>query len=856
MTAHVSQQFKSSSGTRLAGIARAVRRRPDVLGLGLLLVLSFLFMSPGLPPWRVAAPMEQLLIFPPWHADFPNIDPRLGGSDILFQQLPWQNWMQHELAAGRFPLWVSGPLGGYPLFAYYQTGVLYPLHWLLALMPISAGFGIILALKVWIAGAGMWFFLRALGLRPGASLLGAIGFMFSASLITWLPWSHTNSTILLPWLALTVYLWLEQRRRGALVGFAALLACALLGGSPEFFFIVAVVAALWALGLLMGEALRAWRGEASGRLSTRDNIMRVVQQAGWLAIAAAVGVLICAAQLLPFFEALGLSHISAIRPLGNVRAEIHLDAGMIVNWVLPRYWGQVSDGVFGTSQLPNETSGYIGFVALLGLIPATIGAVWRQINVRLVLPWAAIALFCWLVVYDDKVGTFLRGLPGFSQMVNERFLLGIGFALLVLGAFGWDWFSRWVQERGGRTTAEEQPSRRWTYVVGLALLAGGAAFMAAYMVGLVPPPNVGEPPGPHQYGVLYPPNTDYRLYWASWEAAVLVGLVGAVLLWATRPRWWRAVPLVMGALLVADSWMFLITYNGTAPAEQYYPQNEFISRLSAVPPNERMIAQGEVLLTHTNLVYGFRDWRAQDPMISERALRASTFLDPDYRKVQWTRYNMILSNIRLQVAPALGIRYFIFPDGVDPNRPAAADPGRPNFERIAGAKGLGLWEAKGVPGFVYLSDYVSAVPGEAEAAQWMTSLAWDNIKAGAALVEAPPDTVAGIARGSDGSTPGAVTVEEYTPGHIKLTVDAARQSLLVVAESYYPGWHATLDGAATPILRANYLSQGVVVPAGRHTVELRYEPDSFRNGALLSGAGLLGLLGLVVWARRRQRKAV
>ncbi|MEO5952197.1 MAG: YfhO family protein, partial [Chloroflexia bacterium] len=114
-----------------------------------------------------------------------------------------------------------------------------------------------------------------------------------------------------------------------------------------------------------------------------------------------------------------------------------------------------------------------------------------------------------------------------------------------------------------------------------------------------------------------------------------------------------------------------------------------------------------------------------------------------------------------------------------------------------------------------------------------------------------PDVVSGIQPPSDGSSPGAASVDEYTPGYIRLTTDGTRSALLVVSESFYPGWHATLDGQPVEILRTNYLSQGVVVPAGKHTIEMKYEPDSFRNGALLSFTGLLGLVGLLVWSRRR-----
>ena len=78
------------------------------------------------------------------------------------------------------PLWASSPVGGQPLFASMQPGVLYPLDLLWVLMPVGAGLAVIMALKLWLAGLGMWFFLRALGFHPAASLMSAVGFMFSA----------------------------------------------------------------------------------------------------------------------------------------------------------------------------------------------------------------------------------------------------------------------------------------------------------------------------------------------------------------------------------------------------------------------------------------------------------------------------------------------------------------------------------------------------------------------------------------------------------------------------------------------------------------------------------------------------
>ena len=132
----------------------------------------------------------------------------------------------------------------------------------------------------------------------------------------------------------------------------------------------------------------------------------------------------------------------------------------------------------------------------------------------------------------------------------------------------------------------------------------------------------------------------------------------------------------------------------------------------------------------------------------------------------------------------------------------------------------------------------------------MAKLTWTQMRSYSAMVEAPATAVSSIVHDPAGTSPGSVNVTEYTPGHIVLSVDALRAGLAVVAESYYPGWQATVDGQPAQILLTNYISQGVVVPEGKHTIEMKYEPESFRNGAFLSLAGVVGLAGLIFWWRK------
>ncbi|MGH7551626.1 MAG: YfhO family protein, partial [Longimicrobiales bacterium] len=97
---------------------------------------------------------------------------------------------------------------------------------------------------------------------------------------------------------------------------------------------------------------------------------------------------------------------------------------------------------------------------------------------------------------------------------------------------------------------------------------------------------------------------------------------------------------------------------------------------------------------------------------------------------------------------------------------------------------------------------------------------------------------------------GAVTWAERGINESTLRVTTDRPALLVLSENYYPAWKVEVDGAATPLFRANYTFRAVPVPAGEHTVRFHYESDVLKASASASIAILLvliavGLIGLI-----------
>jgi uncharacterized membrane protein YfhO len=90
-----------------------------------------------------------------------------------------------------------------------------------------------------------------------------------------------------------------------------------------------------------------------------------------------------------------------------------------------------------------------------------------------------------------------------------------------------------------------------------------------------------------------------------------------------------------------------------------------------------------------------------------------------------------------------------------------------------------------------------------------------------------------------------------SPEHLVLRTDAPQAGLLVVRDSFFPGWEARVDGQPTPLLRADVLFRAVPLPAGSHTVELTFRSRPFERGLLV--AGVAAALTLLLAALPRPR---
>jgi hypothetical protein len=110
--------------------------------------------------------------------------------------------------------------------------------------------------------------------------------------------------------------------------------------------------------------------------------------------------------------------------------------------------------------------------------------------------------------------------------------------------------------------------------------------------------------------------------------------------------------------------------------------------------------------------------------------------------------------------------------------------------------------------------------------------------ANTALVEEPVDVELGPA--------GTAAIQQDRPGAIRIAVETPTRQLLVLAESFHPGWRAAVDGARARALRVNGDFIGVVVGPGIHEVKLRFAPRSFEVGRWTSLAGIAIVLAVAI----------
>jgi hypothetical protein len=96
-------------------------------------------------------------------------------------------------------------------------------------------------------------------------------------------------------------------------------------------------------------------------------------------------------------------------------------------------------------------------------------------------------------------------------------------------------------------------------------------------------------------------------------------------------------------------------------------------------------------------------------------------------------------------------------------------------------------------------------------------------------------------------TTGTIKIQEYKPNYIKYISSNPHEGLAVFSEIYYEnGWNAYIDGKKTEHFPVDYVLRALVVPAGEHTVEFKFEPQVIKTGSIITVISVIGMLSLLI----------
>jgi len=741
-----------------------------------------------------------------WALRFGESAPR-EALDTLLYFLPVYATIAEHFRAGAVPLWNPYQLCGLPWIGTLQGGVFYPPHALYVVLPLHQALAVNGVLHLVITALATAAFVQRLGLGCAAAFLAAVLFTLRGSVGTAPPSPNLLEAITwLPVGAVALVGLARGRGRRSMALLAAATAMSFLAGYPQ-----PTVYIVYAWGTLFVALL----------IHERPTVRDVAARSAGFAAALTLGAMVAAVQLLPALE---------LMTSGTRAAEGLTDRTMfpVAPWVTP-----------ATSVLWRQTiagTPYALGVMALALVPAAMLAPGRH-----VIGWWALGVTAlsaaWALGRLTPLFDVYLALPALRLFRNPgRLLIVTDFAVAVAAALG-------LSAVIGRARPDASPAGRRNHVLPIVLTAlalaavmelvrrgwapGGGWLVSTFAVvslGTIVallcahaswrPAIGGVVVLAATIEIASNPGSEFRLPYAAADLApyeMLAKEFRHLAQVAGHDRVWRALPgLDPSNALKLSAWYRLRTINDYEPVN-LQRQADFFTYFS----------DGATQAKRIPWLFGGDVQRVDAP--------------PDGTPPATRRRLLDLA----------AVRYVVFVRGALMAPVVAAFVAQARLVQGEPTANLVVLENPRALPRAFVTYRARTAPHDPDALlRTMSAEAFDPLVE--SFVEGPPPFVAAADAPARGH-PVAFVRDDETD--VELDVTLVRPGLVVLADSFYPGWRATVDGTAAPIVATNHLFRGVPAPAGTHRVRFVYAPMSVRAGGLVSVVGLCVLGWLVVRAR-------
>ena len=745
--------------------------------------------------------------------------------DLATYSYPLKYSLAKSFNEGEIGLWDRHMAAGFPILAAFQAGAFYPPNVAFYLLSFFDALRCIFLLHFLIAATGAYCLCRRWKSPPYLSMVAAILFAFGGTTVSLTNLlNHFQTTVWLPWMVLCWEHLLDERSWKTFSLLTIVLLNGLLAGSPEVY--------VFSLGILVLDGFR---------LSARGQGLTVIRMTFLLVIVNLIVVALGMIQFLPTFELLLESRRGGLIPF-NEASYWSLRPMSLLGLIFP---DKEVDGnsplgmrLFFAPEAPFLLSHYIGVLSMLGVCAWFYHASWRErvLNLSVIAASLVLALGSLSPVYTflfEHVAAFrsirfpekfffltfvfvlfvvLRGLAALhdAKHAHRHFAAAVLLSLLFLwgGVYSflrlqpevlYAQLTHWSQTDSGASSASAVLFNLERQI------AVTAALFIVYFCGSI------------------------EILGNTLKHGLVTVIVLLDIVTANKP-----LKLALDSEAVTSNKPVLQQPDLSRNRLFYYPSGANLHPSSLLvggrPSFEKTVALSfDNLLPNAGVLYGFDYFQEIDALARQPY---TDFLD---------FANRLPPEKRIKIFRSLNIRYVV-----------AFQPLEIQGLRLVGRFPEHFSWLYEVDQPVPRSYIASTIINETQTGRILELMSSAEFDPAQQVILMEP-----VAQDSNRSTAGKTRIVQYTNTNVVIEALLNAPGILVLTDSYYPGWKVFVDGQESSILRANHFFRGVRLTPGTHRIEFKYQPLSFTIGASISFLTLIVLSGISIvryFAWRKSRR--
>ncbi len=685
-------------------------------------------------------------------------------TDPIRQQIPWKSLTIDLEKKLQLPLWNPYNFSGTPHLANFQSGVFYPFNLLFFVLPFHLSWTFFIFIQPLLAAIFIFIYLNNLKLTKASSLFGAIIFAFCGFSIAWMYWGNIINTAL--WLPFILYLidkiFIEKTIKLKWFIFLTLaLTFSFFAGHLQIFFYVWIVSTLYFIY----------------RWFEKDRRIKTLLSFGvWIILF----LLITSLQWVSTLQFIRLSARNAdlaqwsdpgwFIPIQNV-----------IQFLFPDFFGNPATlnyfGIFNYGE-------FIGYVGIIGLILAIFAIFFRREKNTYFFTFLLVVSLVFALPNFISTLPYKLSIPFLSTSQPTRLMFVIDFALSILAAFGLDLYFK------------QKNIKKILTVLILVLIAilSTWGFILGGAFNLISSQDLAV----SKRNLIFPT----VLFTISLVFLISFYLKDKIKL---SPKIVKVFPYLIIGLLIFDLFRFGWKFLPFTNAKYLYPKTKTISFLTKNLGNNRLMeTDSRIFPPNFSIMYKLQSIDGYDPLYLQRygeLMAAIGRNKPDINPP--FGFNRIITpqGYLSPIFSLMGVKYIV----------SFEELNIPGFDKVFEEKATKVYKNPTFFERVFFVEKTITANNKKEAINLMFDGKF-SFKL-TAVVEGEDSRLV-----SKNWKVGKAMITKYEERRVEISTQNDEDGFLILSDSFYPTWKATIDGKLTKIYLTDYNFRGIVVPGGEHKI--------------------------------------